>query len=436
MKLFVSEVVHDKEILDTVFEAAQGAIEASKKYGLENVINGAFGTYFDETGKLLTFDTVYRAFDKVDDIQKAKYASSIMGPPEFQSAVKNWLFGDFENEIECDIIATPGGTGALSSTIKNTLTRGQTVIHPDIGWGPYTTIAKEQGVNIKNYTLFDGDRFNLESFKETCKSVMDEQGKVLVFINDPCQNPTGYTMRDDEWKSVLEIIRELSEKGPFILVHDIAYIDFNKRGEAYKEHFKQYREMPENVLTVITFSASKTLTAYGMRVGAQVLISSNEEQRIKMKNACGNTARGVWSTVNNGGMRVFADVALDKTVKAAYMKEKQTFINLLNERAEIFVREAQEVGLPIYPYDEGFFITLKIEDSILKNALHLKLKTLNIFFVNVYGGLRVAICSIPLDKIKGLAKRVYDAYMSLKEDESEDPAIETTDTEPEQQKSA
>ncbi len=418
MKLFVSEIVHDKEILDTVFEAAQGAIEASKKYGIENVINGAFGTYFDETGKLLTFDTVYRAFDKVDDIQKAKYASSIMGPPEFQAAVKDWLFGGIDEDITCDIIATPGGTGALSSTIKNTLTRGQTVIHPDIGWGPYTTIAKEQGVKIQNYTLFDGDRFNVDSFKETCQTVMDEQGKVVVFVNDPCQNPTGYTMSDDEWTAVLESVKEISEKGPFIFVHDIAYIDFNKRGEAYKKHFQRYTEMPENVLTVITFSASKTLTAYGMRVGAQVLISSNEEQRIKMKHACGNTARGVWSTVNNGGMRLFADIALNKDTKEVYMKEKETFIKLLRDRANIFVKEADEVGLPIYPYHEGFFVTLKIEDPILKNALHLKLKTLNIFFVNVYGGLRVAICSIPLDKVKGLAQRVYDAYSELNEDDA------------------
>jgi len=82
----------------------------------------------------------------------------------------------------------------------------------------------------------------------------------------------------------------------------------------------------------------------------------------------------------------------------------------LKERADIFVREAEEVNLPIYPYEEGFFITLKIDDQIVKNELHLKLKTLNIFFVNVYGGLRVAICSIPINKVKGLAKRVKDAY--------------------------
>ena len=141
MKLFVSEAVHDKEIVDTVFEASMGAIEAMRRDGPEHVVNGAFGTYFDETGKLLTYDSVYRAFDQVDDVQKAKYAGSIMGSEEYRQAVRHWLFEAVGLSPVCDIIATPGGTGALSSTIKNSLLPGQKVIYPDIGWGPYVTIA-------------------------------------------------------------------------------------------------------------------------------------------------------------------------------------------------------------------------------------------------------------------------------------------------------
>lgn len=413
MKLFVSEVMHDKEIVDTVFEASIGAIEASKKYGPEHVVNGAFGTYFDETGKLLTFETVYRTFDKVDNIQKGKYAASIMGSPEFQEGVKDWLFKSVDLDIPCHIVATPGGTGALSSTVKNILAPGQTVIFPDIGWGPYTTIAKEQRTPIETYQLFDGDRFNIESFKSVCTEVMRKQGKVLVFVNDPCQNPTGYTMTEDEWDQVIEFMKEISKEGAFILLHDIAYVDFNLNGDQYKKIFKRFVDLPENILTVIAFSASKTMTAYGMRVGAQIMVSSNEPQLMKVVHACGNTARGVWSTVNNGGMKMFADIALNPEIKSEYLKEKENYVTLLKERAEIFVKESEEVGLPLYPYKEGFFVTIRIDDQIVKNELHLKLKTLNIFFVNVYGGLRVAICSIPKAKLYGLAKRVKDALDDL-----------------------
>ncbi len=422
MKLFVSEAVHDKEIVDTVFEASSGAIEAMRRDGPEQVVNGAFGTYFDETGKLLTFDSVYRAFDQVEDIQKAKYASSIMGSEEYRRAVKDWLFEAVGFSPTCDIIATPGGTGALSSTIKNSLMPGQKVIYPDIGWGPYVTIAKEHRVAIESYQLFsEAGGFNLDSFQETCERVMKEQGKVLAFINDPCQNPTGYTMTESEWDQVQSIVEKLSQSGPFILLHDIAYIDYNRKGDDYKRMFKRYETLPENVLVVIAFSVSKTLTAYGMRVGAQVLFSTNENQREKFMHACANTARGVWSTVNNGGMRVFADLALDSTLKKSYLAEKSDFVTLLNERAAIFVSEAEAVGLPLYPYNEGFFVTIRVDRQVIKNELHLKLKTLNIFFVNVYGGLRVAICSIPKKKLYGLPGRVkaaLDEILAARNDHS------------------
>ena len=36
---------------------------------------------------------------------------------------------------------------------------------------------------------------SLADFKKSLNKVMDMQGKVLVIINDPCHNPTGYSSR-------------------------------------------------------------------------------------------------------------------------------------------------------------------------------------------------------------------------------------------------
>ena len=143
-----------------------------------------------------------------------------------------------------------------------------------------------------------------------------------------------------------------------------------------------------------------------MRVGAQVLISSNKDERTAFKHACENTARGVWSTVNNGGMMTFASLVNDKAAKSNYMKEKDWVMHLLDERATILMDEAEKVGLDLYPYKEGFFITLKVTDDKKKDALHLALKEAGIFFVNIKGGLRIAICSIQKAKLRGLASRI------------------------------
>lgn len=412
MKRFISDKVQGKKINDVVFEASQATIEASQKNNGDKVVNGAFGTFFDESGELFTFNTVYTLFNQVERVQIAKYASCIPGPKSFRDAVKDWLFTNNNVTIDSEVISTPGGTGALSSTVKNTLAPRDTVIYPKIGWGPYKTIAAQHNVNIATYDMFDGDKFAIDSFKQTTSEVMNSEGKILVFINDPCQNPTGYTMTNKEWDEVLRHLNRLADKGPVVLLHDIAYIDFHKQAH-YGRIFNKFANLSENMLVVLAFSASKTMTAYGMRVGAQVLISSNKDERIAFKHACENTARGVWSTVNNGGMMTFSSLVNNKSANAEYLKEKKWMMNLLDERASIFMDEAKKAGLDLYPYKEGFFITLKVPDDKQKDVLHDALKNDGIFFVNITGGLRIAICSIQINKLKGLAQRIKDVMKTL-----------------------
>ncbi|MFW6298491.1 MAG: pyridoxal phosphate-dependent aminotransferase [Bacillota bacterium] len=410
MKSFISEKVTGKKITDVVFQASQSALRAMEGKNGESVVNGAFGTYFNEKGKIHTFDTVYELFDKVDRVEKAKYAAGIPGPKTFRDGVKYWLFERYGVDLESDVIATPGGTGALSSTLKNTLAPGETVIQPDIGWGPYKTIAAQHNVNIETYTLFnEEDQFNFQSFKRVTSRIMDQEGKVLVIINDPCQNPTGYTMTEEEWESILSYLDRLSDEGPVVLLHDVAYIDFHK-GEHYGRIFEKYKHLNDNILVVLAFSASKTMTAYGMRVGAQVLISNDKDGREAFKNACENTARGIWSTVNNGGMMTFASLAHDKDAQARYQKEKAAVMDVIDERASILTKDAEAIGLDFYPYKEGFFITMRIHDEDKKDRIHKALNDAGIFFVNIKGGLRIALCSIQKDKLKGLAERIKTIY--------------------------
>ena len=161
-------------------------------------------------------------------------------------------------------------------------------------------------------------------------------------------------------------------------------------------------------MVVIAFSCSKTLTAYGARVGAQIIISKNKEQVESFKDAAIYSARSIWSTVNNSVMELFSLIAHDSYLLSKYKKEKQKYVDLLEERAKIMTSEAKEVGLELYPFVEGFFVTIKVPNNDKKEALNLKLQKNNIFTVEVDGGLRVAICSVPKRKLRGLSKRIKD----------------------------
>lgn len=398
----LNDLSNGKKMVDKVFKAAIKAREAKEKFGSEQVVDATLGTLFDEDGVFVAYDSVWGPYESISKIQKAKYASGIQGNPGYRKSVYKWLFG--EEKMNCEIVVSPGGAGAISSSMHNYLNIGQSIIKPSQGWGPYKTMAGEFGLKLKSYNLFKDGVFDLEDFKSVLTDVMKSEGKVFVIINDPCHNPTGYTMTEEEWDGVIEFVNSLSDQGPVILLNDIAYVDYSLNNE-WKKHFLKYKKLNRNVMALIAFSLSKTFTAYGARVGATVAICNDPVELEKFKDAAIYSARSIWSTCNNSVMELFDKITNDEVLLANYLKEKQYYIDLLKERSDIFITESKDVGLELYPFREGFFATVKIDNEV-KEETNLKLQQNNIFCVEVDGGLRVALCSVPKHKLKGLAKKI------------------------------
>ena len=88
------------------------------------------------------------------------------------------------------------------------------------------------------------------------------------------------------------------------------------------------------------------------------------------------------------------------------------FITLLKQRSDIILKEAKEINLMHYPYKEGFFITLKVDDSKI-DKYHQELMNNNIFTVKVDHGIRIAVCSLPVNKCYGLAKRLKEILNNI-----------------------
>ena len=105
-------------------------------------------------------------------------------------------------------------------------------------------------------------------------------------------------------------------------------------------------------------------------------------------------------------MELFADVTSDPVKRQIYLEEKASYVSLIKERAEIFVSEAQAVGLDLYPYKEGFFATIRTSSDKETERLNLLLQTHHIYTVEVHKGLRIALCSVPKAKLYGLAARI------------------------------
>ena len=206
---FTKESVNKTPIVDTVFVIVDKAKKAKEEVGAENVVDATIGSLYSEDGKLVALDTVFESLKKQDNRVLAKYATSFTGNPDFQKAVYDWVL-DGNSKLYHEVIATPGGTGAVGMVVNECLEEGQTIILPEIAWGSYALMAQMHNLKVENYSLFEGDHFNLTSFKETCKKVMEVQDKLVMIINDPCHNPTGYSLTKEElaiiWLSSLRLV--------------------------------------------------------------------------------------------------------------------------------------------------------------------------------------------------------------------------------------
>ncbi|MBQ7284415.1 MAG: aminotransferase class I/II-fold pyridoxal phosphate-dependent enzyme [Oscillospiraceae bacterium] len=401
---FIKNSADKKPIVDTVFAIVRKAAAAKEQFGAENVVDATLGSLYSEDGSLVAMKSVFESFDEVTPKQKGGYAAGFLGNADYRTLCTQWTVGG--TNLNSSVVATPGGTGAVSLGIGEFLEIGETVIIPDIAWTSYAIMAQDKQLKAVKYNMFDeNDNFNLASIKEKVNSLVGRQNRIVLVINDPCHNPTGYTMSDAEWKELIAFLNDVSKTTPCIILNDIAYIDFSYDLVHSRDYMKNFEAISENVMVVVAMSCSKTLTSDGMRCGAAVIVAKDAESVKQAEVVFEKSARAIWSNVNNGAMHNFCNVM--RNHYDDFMAEKAEYISLLKQRSDIFVKEAAECNLPLYPYMEGFFITVKVDNAI-RERYHEVLMENNIFTVQVDKGIRVAVCSLPIEKAKGLAKRMKD----------------------------
>lgn len=362
----------------------------------EEIYNATIGSLTDEEGKLYTFDSFYGEYDKLDNKIKSSYCQAVEGNPNFTSDIFNWL--NQNGDINCchKEIATSGGTAALSLSFNLFLDAYQEILLPITGWTNYETMAKFYNLKAVHYNIVDeNNNVDLHDLMLKGLQIIKKQHKLVVVINDPCQNPTGISFKKEDWDLLIEYFNRLKEYGEVIIINDIAYIDF-AYGNPY-QHFSSFNKQADNVLTVLAYSCSKSVSGYGFRVGTAVILANNQKIVDEVYNAFSIATRSIYSTVNNGFMAAYHNMD-----KVAYQNELDGCIKLLKERSELFISEANKYDLPIYPYSGGFFITVKIDDEDLQKKYHKALLDHNIFTTNVVNGLRLSICSLDLKQSEQL----------------------------------
>lgn len=400
-----------KRLKDAIFGASAACSEASKKYGADKVTNATIGVMMNDDGKLASIATMERVFRSLSVEDYTSYAP-ITGLPDYLDAVIDLTFADQSPEGYIAAIATAGGTGAIHHAVANYAEHGDKILTSDWFWGTYSVICNECGCQLTNYSLFDENQnFNIADYTAKVDELMKIQESLLVIINTPAHNPTGFSLTEEDWDKVLELTKKYAAQGKKMnILVDIAYIDYAGEKNETRKFMKKFGNLPANILTMFAFSMSKGYTAYGQRAGALVAVSSSETVISEFKEINKYTSRATWSNINRGAMTLLARISADKGILAQFEKERDEYYRMIQERGMLFMKEAKECGLKALPYKGGFFLSVPTKDP---QAVCDKLHDDLIFAVPLKMGVRIAACSVSAAKMKGIAEKVLKAVEAV-----------------------
>lgn len=395
---------------DKIFRISGMAKERAAVVGKQNITNATTGAFLDGDGHLITLKTVEDTVKEIPFTEAAEYAT-IEGSPEFIQAAIDAAFREYRPDAYIDGVATPGGTGGIHHALQNYLDDGDTALTMDRYWAAYKSICRETNRNFDTFVMFDeNNNFNVQGCIAKLREYAEKQTNVFLILNTPANNPTGYNVKKEEWQAIMEELTAIANNGKnnVVLLADIAYIDF--AAPESRQFFQLFNRLPENFLVLVAFSMSKGYTMYGYRLGCLLCVSSSKQEVEDFIAINKFSSRATWSNCSRLGMLVMEKINQDPERKAAFRAEQEQLRLSLLKRAELFVKEADEIGLKVCPFDSGFFITVP---TVKAEEVAAELRKKDLFVVplgdGANAGLRIALCAIPEEKITGVPKKIKEA---------------------------
>ncbi len=386
---------------DPIFALNKEATERRAKG--ETIINATVGALLDDAGKLAVLPTAARAVHEVPAAEWAAYAP-ISGLPDFLRAVEDDILGGHPALRSCAVsAATPGGTGALHHAIMNFIEPGQALLTTSFYWGPYQTLADESERRVVTFEMFtkknDVLAFDVGALDKALGAMIAEHKRALIFLNDPCHNPTGYSMTSEEWEGVIDCVCKHAERAPVTVLVDIAYADYGAHD--FRAALGRFARMLDHAQLLFAYSASKAFTHYGLRVGSIIACVPDRAERAMVEAAFGYSCRGTWSNCVRGGQRAITRLLTDPELSKAVKGEREELKTLLLKRVDAFNVRARELKLNYPRYEGGFFVTVFCDDGPKEAA---RMREMGVYVVPQKRAVRVALCGVSEAEIPRLVE--------------------------------
>ena len=239
----------------------------------KNKIDLGVGVYRDKTGNTPIMTAVKKAELELHGSQKTKSYVGLLGSLNFVEKISNLTLGTSTMGLKISGAQAPGGTGALHQLflLIRAARPSTTVWLSDPTWPNHPAILKHLGLKSLTYRYFDESTCAVD-FGGMMNDLSDSKAGDIVLLHGCCHNPTGANLDFSQWKEITTLCLTKN----LVPLIDIAYQGF---GDGLDADVVGLRHMASSVPNMmIATSCSKNFGIYRDRVGAALVVSSNQEE--------------------------------------------------------------------------------------------------------------------------------------------------------------
>ncbi|MFP5422719.1 MAG: amino acid aminotransferase [Gammaproteobacteria bacterium] len=282
-------------------------------------VNLGVGVYYNEEGRIPLLRAVAEAEKARIEAHAPRGYLPIEGIAAYDSAVQKLLLGADSELIAAGRVITTqavGGTGALKTgaDFLKRLLPNTVVAISDPSWENHRALFESAGFPVQNYRYYDAASHGINGagMLEDLKTL---PARSVVVLHACCHNPTGVDLSLDDWKAVLDVLRE-REHVPFL---DIAYQGFGDGIE--QDAFAVRLFAASGIPFFVSSSFSKSFSLYGERVGALSIVTGSQEEAGRVLSQAKRVIRTNYSNPPTHGATVVANVLNSPELRALWEEE-------------------------------------------------------------------------------------------------------------------